>query len=476
MDEEADMVNQQKNGAGAPALELSESLANHIVQRLAEGGQPPELGINFINVGNESYLEVLQREYFDRILRGGSSFKLVEGYFGGGKTHFLYCVKEMAWANGFAASMVELSPSECPYDNPLRVYQAVVRGLSLAPAQGELSPHRGWTELLADYADDLVCEHGKEMALRFVRRNLRRVPCESHSYRQAVVAFLRAEIEQDDETAALLAAWLGGEPVSSSLTREHGVFEPFSRNNAFTMLRSLTQMSAGIGMPGVVLLFDEVDRNMSVGLRRIRTIGDNLRQVIDLCGRSQLPGTLFLYAVPPEFLRNVVPEYPALHQRLRSPIPLSVRSPQAPVIDLQQLDLEPVELLQAMGERILAVFQRARQVSFDGELQRRNAALLARTCVEGEFEPNHRRLFVKVWTDALFRQLVDGEQDLQVRQEEERVIQAIKALSHEGDQWQDGGDGGRQDDDDEFDEDLDGFDDFDDGGSEQNGSGGGMVN
>jgi hypothetical protein len=94
-----------------------------------------------------------------------------------------------------------------------------------------------------------------------------------------------------------------------------------------------------------VLLFDEVDRNMSVGPRRIRAIGDNLRQVIDLCGRSQLPNTLFLYAVPPEFMRNVVPEYPALYQRLRSPIPFSLRSPQAPVIDLTHLDLEPVPLL-----------------------------------------------------------------------------------------------------------------------------------
>ena len=457
-----------------PALELSESLANHIIQRLAEGGQPPELGINHINVGNESYLEVLQREYFQRILRGGSSFKLVEGYFGGGKTHFLYCVKEMAWANGFAASLVELSPTECPYDDPLRVYQAVVRGLSLAPSPGALSPTRGWTELLADHAEDLVCEHGREMALRFLRRNLRRVPCESHSYRQAVVAYLRSEIEEHDETSALLAAWLAGEPVSSSLTREHGVFEPFNRANAFTMLRSLTQMLAGIGVPGGVLLFDEVDRNMSVGLRRIRTIGDNLRQVIDLCGRSQLPGTLFLYAVPPEFLRNVVPEYPALHQRLRSPIPLSVRSPQAPVIDLQQLDLEPIQLLQAMGTRILSVFQRARGVSFDQQLQHRNAALLARTCVEGEFELNHRRLFVKVWTDALFRQLADGEQDLQVHEEEERVIQAIEDLSQQAaEQWQDGAEETTGDD----------FEDgggFEDGGDLEDGegedSGGGWVN
>ena len=446
----------------ARTLELTESLANHIVQRLAEGGQPPDLGIQFTNVGNETYLSILENEYFCRILRGGSSFKLVEAYFGGGKTHFLCCVKELAWRHGFATAMVELSPNECPYDDPLRVYQAVARRLCLAPADGELAPTIGFGELLADLADDLVDENGSEMALRFLRRTLRRVPCEGHSFRQAVVARLKAEIEDDDEAAAVLGAWLAGEPVATGQVRPYGVFEAMNRNNAFAMLRSLSQMITGLGLPGVVLLFDEVDRNMSVGPRRVRAIGDNLRQVIDLCGRSQLPGTLFLYAVPPEFLRNVVPEYPALYQRLRSPIPFSVRSPQAPVIDLQTLDLKPIPLLEALGARILDVFQVARGVHFDDERQRGNIALLAKKCVEGEFELNHRRLFVKVFTDALFRQLVDGEEDLAAREQEDLVLRAMEELAERASDWQDAPDDNL---DDEFDDGSDDDDDDDDGGT-----------
>jgi hypothetical protein len=458
---------------GKKSLELTEELANHIVQRLAEGGQPPELGIQFINVGNESYLSILEHEYFERILKGGSSFKLVEGYFGGGKTHFLYCVKELSWDHGFATSMVELSPNECPYDDPLKVYQAVARGLSTAPPEGRLAPMRGLTLLLENHADDLVSDNGKKMALTYLRRTLRGVPCESHSFRQAVVAYLRADIEEDDETSAVLGAWLSGEPVTAAQVRAHGVFEPMTRSNAFVMLRSLSQMITGMGMPGLVLLFDEVDRNMSVGPRRIRSIGDNLRQVIDLCGRSQLPGTLFLYAVPPEFMRNIVPEYPALHQRLRSPIPFSIRSPQAPVIDLQLLDLEPVALLEALGDRILAVFEKARGIHLDHELQARNISLLARKCVEGEFELNHRRLFVKIWTDALFRQMVDGEEDLQTRVEEDMVLKAVEDLASKTDTWKEAGndvfaDGdGKENEEDEENEENEGDEEDPDSGWEQ---------
>ncbi len=168
--------------------ELSVELANHIVQRLSEGGQPPELGIQHINAGNETFLRILETEYLGRILKGGSSFKLVEGYFGGGKTHFLYCVRELAWSHGFVCSLVELSPHECPYDDPLRVYQAVARHLSPAPSPGSLVPIPGLTELLRSYADDLVAESGKEATLSFLRRTVRRLPCESHSYRQAILS------------------------------------------------------------------------------------------------------------------------------------------------------------------------------------------------------------------------------------------------------------------------------------------------
>ena len=417
--------------------ELTPELANHIIQRLAEGGQPPELGIQHINVGNETYLKILDAEYLGRVLKGGASFKLVEGYFGGGKTHFLYCVRELAWAHGFATSMVELSPNECPYDDPLRVYQAVVRALCTAPAEGDSNPAAGLTELLASHADDLVEESGEPAALRYLRRTVRRLPCESHSFRQAVVAYLKAEIEQDDESIAVVGAWLSGEPVPTSQVRSHGVFEAMNKNTAFAMLRSLSQVLVGMGLPGLVLLFDEVDRNMSVGARRIRAIGDNLRQVIDLCGRSQLPNTLFLYAVPPEFMRNVVPEYPALYQRLRSPIPFSLRSPQAPVIDLTDLDLEPTPMLEALGQKILTVFEVARELHLDPAVQKANIQFLAQRCVDEEFELNHRRLFVKVWTDALFRQLVDGEEDLRAKSKEDLLVRAVEDLARRADVWDD---------------------------------------
>ncbi len=408
-----------------PAPAVDERLvALHILQRLGEGGQPPEHGVGRINVGNDSYLNVLEHEYFRHLLRIGASFKLVQGYFGAGKTHFLYCVRDLAWRHGYATAVVELSPAECPYDDSLKVYRAVASRIALQPPAALAAPSYGLPDLVRSHIDDEIDRVGAELAergdsqpedsaraavLRWLDRTVGRAPCESHSFRQAIVALGTAYLEGDRATERRLDAWLLGEPVPTSELRDVGVYEQLGKANGFTMLRCLTQMVVALGLSGTALLFDEVDRNLSVSAKRSHAIGDNLRQVIDLCGRHQLPNTLFMYAVPPEFMRNVVPDYPALYQRLKSPVPLSVRSPQSVLIDLERLALEPVELLTRIGAKVTRIFELARATELDRTLQEANARAVAEAAVSSFFEVNHRRLFVKTWVDVLHRQLVDGE-------------------------------------------------------------------
>jgi hypothetical protein len=428
--------------------QLSPRVARHILQRLGEGGQPPEYGVRHINVGNETYLRVLEHEYFEHQLQNGASFKLVEGYFGGGKTHFLYCVRELAWKRGFATAVVELSPSECPYDDSFKVYRAVARRISRAPVDPLAGPNYGLPDLLRNLVDDRVDallddpdsgldseEEARESVDDWLQTTVARTSCESHSYRSAVVGFARHYLAGNFEAEQKIEAWLTGEPIPKKEVREFGIYEKLDKSNGFTMLRCLTQMVVGLGLPGTVLLFDEVDRNLSVSAQRSQVIGDNLRQVIDLCGRHQLPNTLFMYAVPPEFLRNIVPDYPALYQRLRSPVSLSVKSPQAVLIDLEELDLEPVDLLAEIGKRILRVFEVARDCDFDRDRQVGNARALAQAAVHSYFEVNHRRLFVKTWVDYLFHQLVDGEMELTEDEASELVVEGYEGI--EGDEFDD---------------------------------------
>jgi hypothetical protein len=303
----------------------------------------------------------------------------------------------------------------------VKVYTAVAVNLTSPPLDDGSEPTRGLPDLLRDLADDRRTAMGEERAMRWIHQTAARVSTESHSFRKAATAFMAAYLQGEADREAILEPWLLGEPVPQTDTRPMGVFEAIEPSTGFKMLRSLSQIISGFGLPGIVLLFDEVDRNLSLTSRKMLAVGDNLRQVIDLCGQARLPSTLFLYAVPPEFLRNVVPDYPALDQRLKSPVPLSERSPQAAVIDLEHLDMDPVELLTGIGDRLMSIFEKATGWKADITIQTHNRKLIASTMAAYTFEVSHRRLFVKTYVDFLYGQKAEKQREITLEEATEIV-------------------------------------------------------
>ncbi len=396
-------------------LAMDERIANHILSRMGEIGQPPEQGIQFVNVGNEEYLEIINREYLHSLLTEarGSAFKLVQGYFGGGKTHFLHCVRDLAWNEGFLTAMVSLSRQACPFDDPHLVYKAVAEVVTMPSSDMFGEPSRGLPDVLRNWADANVMKLSEEEFNMWFKATALRVPVRNHNFRRAVAEFVRAYRKDDAQGEAILECWLHGDAVPQADVKHYGVFGTIERSNAFQSLCSMAQIFKGYGLPGLVLMFDEVDRNLSlISGKKLRTWVDNLRQVVDMCGGSELPGVLFLYAVPPEFMRNVVPEYPALDQRLSCPLSMTRRSPQAALIDLEKLSLEPYELLYAIGKKLLDVAEIAWSWQCDRELQERNAHLLADRMSQYVFESGHRRQFVKAWISFIHSQHLGGECEL----------------------------------------------------------------
>ena len=387
----------------------SAALARHVLDRMGQTGQPPERGVELVDVGNGRRLAILEREYLAPIAaaRSGSTFKLVQAPYGGGKTHFLLCVRERAWRHGFASALVGLSPDACPFDDPGRIWQAVARELCLAPVDAETVPGRGIETVLAQLVDQRRAAVGDAALRGWLRRDLRRLPTDAPALRAAVVAWCRAELDEDDSALDLAGAWLRGEVVKLGEVRHLGIRASIDRSSGLRMLRGLCQLLQAFGVPGLFLGFDELDRNLSLPTRRRAMVADNLRQIVDLCGTGALPGLVCLYAVPPEFLRDVVQEYPALQQRLEAPAALSRQSPQAALIDLDRSELPPAEVLRRIGLRILALFQQVQGRRLDRRLQEHNLGLLAHEVMAGSFDLAHRRAFVKAAVDLLHRQLED---------------------------------------------------------------------
>jgi hypothetical protein len=418
-----------------PPDELNRVQARRILAQMGENGKPPELGISHVNVGNESYLHVIDASYIQDLVRSaeGSSFKLVQGTYGAGKTHFLYCVRDLAWRRDLLTAFVTISPKECPFNRPLAVYRAIAQRLEL-PRGPDGEETRGFDDVVRGRVEDRIAGEGKEETRAWVDKALARAPLARHSFRDAVVGLARAVIDRDEPTARLIGAWLRGEELSLTEAKSVGLYELPSNENGFGMFRSLVQLVPRLGFEGCALLLDEAERRITVEAKPTKAMAetvDHLRELIDLCGRSELPRTLILYAVTPAFTQDVLPMYPALQQRLGEPIQfLSAHNPKAPVIDLEALDLEPRKLLVEVGKRLVRVARRAYEWTPDDKVVDKNLDKLATTVAEEQLEVGHRRCFVKLWIRHL-DQLRLGKQLLLTSDAVQALVRDEQALNME---------------------------------------------
>src|SRR5215208_4747779 len=354
-------------------------LARQIIDVLGQSGTPLSKGVSYYNVGNESLLNALDTHYLGSYLAdGGAVFKLVVGDYGSGKSHFLYCLRDRAWERNFAVSKVDLSPRESPYDDQRRVYAAVASSI-IWHELGDLGEdERGLSRFLEGTLRRIVTPHGLELAdagaaeppdVRALLQTLETTRGASLGFHKAIKGYRNALLHGQEIRQESLGRWLQGEegsPEDMRDLRSIGVTEKINKNNTFKMLRSLCQVVRALGYSGLALLFDEGDRMLSVGGKAEKTATDNLREVIDRC-REDLPGALFMYAVPPDFLNTVVPKYPALQQRVQAADYFSRVNPFSPQINLDHLDLPDAQLLNEIGYRLLPIFEIAYDVRLNRE-------------------------------------------------------------------------------------------------------------
>ena len=400
-------------------MDLSPTLARSIIEVLGASGTPPDRGVQHFNVGNRSLVEALDTYYFSSYLQdGGAAFKMVVGDYGSGKSHFLYCLRDVAWARGFAVVKVDLSPTETPYNDQRLVYGAVARNLVWHEGEG-VSDETGLPRFLEGTLTRIVGEEPSLGTLnhpnyRALVDTLEASTIDSAAYKAAVLAYFDALLGAHEERLASLTRWLLAEdttPDDTRVLRGLGVTGKITRTNAFRMLRSLAQTVRALSYSGLLLLFDEVDRMSSIGGKAERLATDTLREVVDRC-RDELPGAMFVYAVPPQFMSDVVPRYPALQQRLRAPARFSRANHFSPQISLEHLDLAEDDLMLAIGEKLVPIFETAFGVILDEKIQHANAAILANVARDVFLDVSHRRLFIKTFVTELARQHAEGERVL----------------------------------------------------------------
>ncbi|MCX7785950.1 MAG: ATP-binding protein [candidate division WOR-3 bacterium] len=376
-----------------------------IINKLGSSGTPPEFGVETFTVGLDKYLNVIEQEYLKGILKEYhlSSFKLVIGNYGGGKTHFLYSVRNLAFRNGYVVVYVPLNPTECPFDKLELVYKQIVTNLQIPSSDNDplKPPITGIEAFIENWYNSVKAKIEHLDAITDYLNILKGV--ESISFLNAIKGAFFNIATNDIDAFQSVIQYLKGEDIGKDIRAQYRISERIDKSTAFRMIRSLIQWLHLIGYNGVIFLFDEAERGISMSSSKDRRRAlDNLRQIIDECGNSRLPGAMFFYAIPDEnmLLEGSGGVYEALKQRLRSIF--SMVNPLGVKINLEELDLTPETFLMSLGEKLMKIYQTAYPLKLDAEKSTALITNLAHEAVKVfAYDISYRRLFVVSMIEVL---------------------------------------------------------------------------
>jgi hypothetical protein len=296
-------------------------------------------------------------------------------------------VRELAWNEGYLVSYVALSPGECPLSRLELVYKSIVSGVCIREDVGIEALLQEWVQRQKEQmGEDALKDWVEGMS-----------GLESSSFLNAVKNALKSLIEGGEDFFHLLQ-WLKGEEIEKEKRFRYGVTERLDRTTAPRLIRSFAQFIRRMGYWGLVLLFDEAERSLSVATtKEKRMVLDNLRQLVDECGNNRLPSCMIFYAVPDEhqLLDARFQVYEALKQRLSGT--LAKVNPSGVRIDLERVEGEPMAFLQALGKKLSSLYELAyHPLRFNEKVLLQTINSFAQEAYNQRYaDIGYRRVFVK---------------------------------------------------------------------------------
>ncbi|MEM5871763.1 MAG: DUF2791 family P-loop domain-containing protein [Candidatus Aenigmatarchaeota archaeon] len=385
--------------------DLRKELALKIIENVGSSGTPPVFGLKYYSVGLDKYLDVIDKEYFEHFVPyGGAAFKLVVGIYGGGKTHFLYSIRDRAWERNFITSYVQLSPGESPFHRLDLVYRAIVNGLQppLSVESSLINPSQGLEHLIKWLFAKKYRALEKQGFSNEEIRNKMIIDLEEHleeienkSFSRAIKGLFEALLDDNQNKFNDILQWLTVEGFDKKKLTRYGILQRIDKTSAFSMIRSLAQFIKEEGFAGLIILFDEAERIPSLSSQQTELHLNNLRELIDECGQPNFQNIMIFYAVPDEtFLEGRTQTYEALKQRLSTVFDFF--NPTGIKIDLEKLNKDPIKTLTEIGNKLLKVFEKAYEISLESDELKSTIQKIAEKAYETRFgDVGYKRIFVQ---------------------------------------------------------------------------------
>lgn len=303
-----------------PALRPRERDA--LIQSL-RAGVTPLLGARYIQVGRDAEISALDQN-LDHIADGGSTFRLVIGEYGSGKTFFLNLVRGAAMDRQLVVAHADLNPSRRLHSSSgeaRSLYAELMKNLAT-----RTKPEGGALQTVVEkFITTALAEARKagskpEDVIHERLGNLSELVM-GYDFATVIAAYWRAYEKDDDTLKDNAIRWLRGEfSAKTDARRALGVREIIGDAALYDQLKLVAKFCRLAGYKGLLICLDELVNLYKLANTQARN--GNYEQILRILNdleQGSAEGLGFVLGGTPEFLidpRRGLFSYPALQSRL----------------------------------------------------------------------------------------------------------------------------------------------------------------
>ncbi len=293
-----------------------------IIQSL-RAGVTPRTGIQHVQVGRVNEVEALLKD-IGTILDGGSSFRLIIGDFGSGKSFFLQLVRIIALEKGLVTIHADLGP-----DRRLHATGGQARNLYAELMRNISTRTKPNGNALTSVVERFITEARKQAkktestVSAIIEKKLDHLTelVGGYDFAKVIDSYWQGHREEDDQLKANAVRWLRGEFSTKTDARKAlGVRSIVTDASVYDQLKLLSLFVRQAGYGGLLVGLDEVVNIYKLSSKQARVSNyEQILRILNDCLQGSAKYIGFLFGGTPDFLldpRKGLYSYEALQSRL----------------------------------------------------------------------------------------------------------------------------------------------------------------
>ena len=293
-----------------------------IIQSL-RAGVTPRNGLQHIQVGRVKEVEALIKD-IERIIDGGSSFRLTIGDFGSGKSFFMQLVRIIALEKGLVTIHADLAPDRRLYatgGQARNLYAELMRNLSTR-TKTDGNALTSVVERFITESRKKAKASGKKVNT-IIEERLNHITefVGGYDFAKVIESYWQGHKEEDEQLKNDAVRWLRGEFSTKTDARKAlGVRSIVTDASVYDHLKLLGLFVRQAGYCGLLVILDEMVNLYKLASKKARVSNyEQILRILNDCLQGSAEYIGFLLGGTPDFLldpRKGLYSYEALQSRL----------------------------------------------------------------------------------------------------------------------------------------------------------------